>query len=207
MKETKKTERWNRKMEQTRTSEKKDKRVQKTRQGIRTAFIALLKEKRFADITVQDIADRAQISRSTFYDHYTDKYLLLENLYLETVERFRQMAEVYFAPRTHEEKVAGAAEVLDYVIGDAELIHVLMNLQEPGWDLTSWIQKSMEPLCMEYLKQMPEDRYHLGPEFVVGVYTYLITYAMKWIAEHQRVEDFPGLLELSMKISGFFYEK
>lgn len=186
---------------------RQDRRVQKTRQSIRAAFIALLKEKRFGDITVQDIADRALISRSTFYDHYTDKYLLLEQLYQETVERFLQMAEIYFAPRSHNEKHALAGEVLDYVLGDAELIHVLLNLQEPGWDLTSWIQKSMEPLCLEYLSREEEDRYHLGKEFVAGIYTYIMTYCMKWIAEHQDPKDFPGLLALSTDISGFFYRR
>lgn len=186
---------------------KPDKRVQKTQQGIRNAFISLLKEKRFAEITVQDIAERAQISRSTFYDHYTDKYLLLEILYQETTDRFQQMADIFFADRSHEEKKLLARRALDYVIGDAELIHVLMNMEEPGWDLTSRIQKSMEPLCLEYLKQEEMDRYHLGPEFVAGIYTYAITYSMKWIAEHQNKEDFPGLLELSTRISSFFYDK
>lgn len=184
-----------------------DKRVRKTREAIRRAFISLLKEKKFADITIQDIADRAQISRSTFYDHYSDKYLLLEVLYQEIVGRFQQMADIYFAVRSHEEKKEMARKALDYVIGDAELIHVLMNMEEPGWDLTSRIQKAMEPLCMEYLSREKEDRYHLGTEFVAGIYTYVMTYSMKWIAEHQRVEDFPGLLELSTRISGFFYER
>ena len=184
-----------------------DKRVRKTQENIRKSFIALLKEKKFADITIQDIANRAQISRSTFYDHYSDKYLLLDTLYRETVQRFQQMAEIYFAERTHEDKKKMAREALDYVIGDAELIHVLMNMEEPGWDLTSRIQKSMEPLCLEYLKKEPEDQYHLGVEFVAGIYTYLVTYSMKWIAEHQRVEDFPGLLELSTRLSSFFYPR
>lgn len=184
-----------------------DKRIQKTKAGIRKAFISLLKEKTFADITVQNIADRAQISRSTFYDHYGDKYLLLETLYQEIIDRFRQMADVYFAERSHEEKQVLARDTLDYVIGDAELILALMNLEEQGWDLTSRIQKSMEPLCLEYLKKEKDDFYHLGPEFVAGIYTYVMTYAMRWIAEHQRVEDFPGLLELSTRISGFFYER
>lgn len=186
---------------------RQDRRITKTRQSIRTAFIELLKEKRFADITVQDIADRAMISRSTFYDHYTDKYLLLEQLYQETVERFMQMAQIYFAPRSHEEKHAMAGQALDYVLGDAELIHVLMNLKEPGWDLTSWLQQSMEPLCLEYLSGEQEDHYHLGKEFVAGIYTYVMTYCMKWIAEHQDPKDFPGLLALSTDISRFFYKR
>ena len=37
---------------------------------------AMLKD--FQSITVQDIADRAMINRATFYDHFVDKYALLE---------------------------------------------------------------------------------------------------------------------------------
>ncbi|QBD74488.1 TetR/AcrR family transcriptional regulator [Ktedonosporobacter rubrisoli] len=38
----------------------------------------LMREKRFAAITVQDIADRAEVNRGTFYTHFADKYELLE---------------------------------------------------------------------------------------------------------------------------------
>lgn len=186
---------------------KQDKRVLKSKKAIRDALISLLKEKNFSEITIQDIANRAQISRSTFYDHYGDKYLLLESLYQEIIDRFREMAEIYFAVRSHEEKEKRARKALDYVIGDAELIHVLMNMEEPGWDLTSRIQKSMMPMCLNYLKRETEDRYRLGTEFVAGIYTYVMTYCMKWIAEHQNVEDFPGLLDLSTRLSSFFYAK
>lgn len=186
---------------------KQDKRVQKTEKGIRDAFISLLREKSFADITIRSIAERAQISRSTFYDHYADKYLLLETLYQEIIRRFQEMAGIYFAERSHEEKMELARRALDYVIGDAELIHVLMNMEEPGWDLTSRIQKAMEPMCLKYLAREQMDRYRLGNEFVAGIYTYVMTYCMKWIAEHQNVDDFSGILALSTHISSFFYEK
>lgn len=38
----------------------------------------LMTEKDFQSITVQDIADRAMVNRTTFYDHFVDKYALLE---------------------------------------------------------------------------------------------------------------------------------
>ena len=55
-----------------------DLRVRRTRLLLRNAFMELMTEKNFQSITVQDIADRAMVNRTTFYDHFVDKYGLLE---------------------------------------------------------------------------------------------------------------------------------
>lgn len=57
--------------------EKDDRRTRRTRQRLREALLGLLKEKRYEDISVQDIIERADIARSTFYVHYLDKDDLL----------------------------------------------------------------------------------------------------------------------------------
>ena len=57
--------------------EKKDRRTRKTRQLLRDTLLALLKEKRYEEISVQDIIARADVARSTFYVHYVDKDDLL----------------------------------------------------------------------------------------------------------------------------------
>ena len=57
--------------------EKQDRRTRRTRQLLRDAFVALLKEKRYEDVSVQDIIERADMARSTFYVHYVDKEDLL----------------------------------------------------------------------------------------------------------------------------------
>lgn len=60
-------------------TQKTDRRSERTRRLIGEAFIALLREKRYEDITVQDVLDRANIGRSTFYTHYYDKEDLLDS--------------------------------------------------------------------------------------------------------------------------------
>jgi len=64
--------------------EKLDPRVKRTRSLIQQAFMQLLTEKGFRAITVQDITERAEVNRATFYAHFADKYALLE-------ESIRQM--------------------------------------------------------------------------------------------------------------------
>ena len=57
---------------------KKDLRIIKTRKALYNAFEELMKSKPFEQIKVSDICNEALINRSTFYDHYADKYDLLE---------------------------------------------------------------------------------------------------------------------------------
>src|SRR4029450_490800 len=50
-----------------------DRRVRRTRRILGEALVSLVLEKGYDQITVQDILDRADVGRSTFYAHYRDK--------------------------------------------------------------------------------------------------------------------------------------
>ena len=52
---------------------KEDRRVRRTRDKLGDALVELLVQKSFDEITVQDVLDRAGVSRSTFYSHFSDK--------------------------------------------------------------------------------------------------------------------------------------
>lgn len=59
------------------TQKKPDRRVSRTRARLRSALLTLISEKRYLDITVEEITSRADLSRATFYLHYKDKEDLL----------------------------------------------------------------------------------------------------------------------------------
>ncbi|MBO3737714.1 TetR/AcrR family transcriptional regulator [Actinoplanes flavus] len=56
-----------------------DRRVRRTRPALRAALLDLMAERRYESVTVQDVIDRADVGRSTFYNHYTDKDALLRD--------------------------------------------------------------------------------------------------------------------------------
>jgi AcrR family transcriptional regulator len=58
-------------------NERADRRVSKTKRALHEALLALIRDQEYEDISVQEILDRANVGRSTFYTHYRDKDELL----------------------------------------------------------------------------------------------------------------------------------
>jgi AcrR family transcriptional regulator len=56
----------------------RDPRIRRTRKLLQGALGALMRTKSFDEISVQDITEAATVNRATFYDHYTDKFALLD---------------------------------------------------------------------------------------------------------------------------------
>lgn len=60
------------------TEERKvDRRIQRTRSLLRDALMRLIIQRGYDEITIQDITDEANVARTTFYLHFTDKDDLL----------------------------------------------------------------------------------------------------------------------------------
>lgn len=77
-----------------------DRRVRRTRRSLRNALVELILEKGYDRITVQDIIDRADIGRSTFYAHFTDKDDLLLSGLEEFGAAFEDHLNRHFASRS-----------------------------------------------------------------------------------------------------------
>ncbi len=67
-------------------SDKTDRRIHKTKTAIKNSLRGLLQSMKLEDITVQKLADEADITRKSFYNHYGNLYDVLdeiENDYLD----------------------------------------------------------------------------------------------------------------------------
>ncbi len=78
---------------------KEDRRIGRTRRLMHEALMALIVEKGYEAITVQDILDRADVGRSTFYAHYRDKDELLLSCFEHLRTLFEQQQQALFAAR------------------------------------------------------------------------------------------------------------
>ncbi len=71
---------------------KTDRRVQRTRELLQKALIELISERGYDAITIQDIVDRANVGRTTFYLHYRSK----DELFMSCHEAI--VSEFHFGP-------------------------------------------------------------------------------------------------------------
>ena len=92
--------------------QKPDKRAARTRDRLGDALVALLIEKSFDSITVQDVLDRAGVARSTFYQHFKDKDDLLLG---DADEFFEEFATRLARTDERSERVLPVREFLEHL--------------------------------------------------------------------------------------------
>lgn len=79
-----------------------DRRVSRTVHTLRSALFELIQEKHYDTITVQDIIDRANVGRSTFYTHFRDK----EDLLIGDWKKFLDLLAVHIDLRAPNGRIA-----------------------------------------------------------------------------------------------------
>ena len=93
-----------------------DRRVQKTQESLSAALASLIAEKSYDSIAIKEILDRANVGRSTFYTHFSDKDdLLVSNIYgmVETV----RSAKLRRSPTWHERVLWFSLPIFEYHYG------------------------------------------------------------------------------------------
>ena len=120
-------------------SHKIDRRIQRTRQALRTALIELTKEKEYDSISIEDITERADVARATFYLHYKDKEdLLLEQFSEMASEKVQLISEIPFTDWLSDQKKKRAKSnepapllplllVFQHIYDNYEFYHLLMK--------------------------------------------------------------------------------
>jgi len=95
--------------------EKLDPRVKRTRGLILRSFESLLAEKGFETISVQDVTDKAEINRATFYAHFQDKYALLDysigQMFKQEIEK-RTLNACHYTPDNLRNLILAVCEFL-----------------------------------------------------------------------------------------------
>jgi AcrR family transcriptional regulator len=176
-------------------SDKNDRRSQRTRQALSEALVQLIQEKDYSAITVNDIIERANVGRSTFYAHYQDKDALLLDQMDRVIEVLSQSS-----PASHEFPYFPSLGFLQHVGGDHyELYKTLV--WGPGMDLiVKHLQKSLSQKVEQGLRDSGTD-YEVPLPILASFTTGSFLNLLKWWLENKRVHSPEQMDDYFMKIT------
>ena len=139
--------------------EKLDPRVKRTRGLILRAFEDLLAEKNFESISVQDVTEKAQINRATFYAHFPDKFALLDHsisqMFRQEIEK-RMLNACHYTPDNLRNLILAVCEFLGRIHSDCAQPHqqfeslVEGNVKNILFELLShWLKQTNDKISTE----------------------------------------------------------
>ncbi|MGX8701838.1 TetR/AcrR family transcriptional regulator [Caproiciproducens sp.] len=160
---------------------KQDLRIVKTRNNIKNAFIQLLREKDFNNITVRDILDQALINRKTFYNHYQDKYDLTEQL----IHEFFEECSSFFQFRAgHFNSMSSFLSQVDTMYGELyaqkDFILALWNIHTENIDFYGSLKNLLQQKYEEFLGSGDTGNLDIGFQsnlfstFILSVLKYML---------------------------------
>lgn len=159
-----------------------DRRQQKTRVAIFEAFTELLTEKSYNKITVQEIIERANIGRSTFYAHFETRDDLIKALcgYLFS----HVFSKALEAEKTHDFSLSVSGY---HVVA----VHILYHLRDSRKNVTAllagesslflkYLKDYLRQYIVKYLLADGRQQNPLPREFLINHITYAFVGMLMW---------------------------
>lgn len=172
---------------------KNDKRIVRTNRAIKEAFLILLSEKKYVDITVQDIATEAFINRNTFYLHFTDKEDLLEKYTTECLENLLDCIDEKMIVEYDEEYIFNSIKNIFHVIEKNLDFYRIMMLGSNSSYFTERLIIALENKIISNIDNTQEEMEFYVDFFINGFVGVLRSYLKK--------DDFS-----SVKLSRFLFQ-
>lgn len=159
-----------------------DRRIKKTRKAINDALWELMTEKDFEAITINDIAEKADINRATFYKHYVDKYDWLEKMITELLQELIIMNDDVLVSHKHPSEDSFLS-TFQYFDQNFDFFSIL--LRNKG---TLFFQNRFKEIIIERFKIRNHHGNAPSPdlEFSIHFATGAIVSAIEWWIQNER---------------------
>lgn len=122
-------------------NKEKDIRFYRTKERILSAMTELLKNKNFHQVTVKDLCEKAEISRSGFYLHYMDKYDLVEKYQLELMTQVNCLIEENVKEKRSMEETL--IKLLYFFLNEGQLLALLIS-NKGSADIQDQVKKVLQ---------------------------------------------------------------
>lgn len=108
-----------------------DRRARRSRKLLKESLLELMKRKTFADISVRDVTDAADMNRATFYLHYAGTAELLQSVEEDLMEELQALVDAHMQETVEVGSVAPVFEpVLDFAVENRETCTILFASSE-----------------------------------------------------------------------------
>lgn len=156
----------------------------KTKRDIQQALVMLLHTKSFYELTVVDICQAALISRSTFYDHYDDKYDLLEQMVTKYTRIFQDNIQKRFPNFLTDDDYQITLELNHGLENDKDAILSLLSVHQPKADLEANLKAVFADEWHQYFKTSQINS-ALPADFMLFLETDVVVSLFKWSLMHE----------------------
>lgn len=158
-------------------SRKPSRQALRTKKMLQDALVSLVQEQEFGNLRVQDITERADLGRATFYLHYSDKEDLLTAIVDQSFQEMAERLEVAGSP----DGFIGLKWALEYAGEDPELFQVVMNHPKTVNRIRSLI---VERIMQDFHGEARSDPQvhasaHILAGSVLGVFNWWLSYPDK----------------------------
>jgi AcrR family transcriptional regulator len=136
---------------------REDRRVRRTKRMLREALVGLVVEKGYDRVTVQDVLDRADLSRATFYAHYRDKDDLLVGSLEELADALRAAMASFARPELRERDLVPTRALFEHVAAQRRLYRGLMG-SRAGAVLRRHVRQHFTALAQAHFREVSAAR-------------------------------------------------
>ena len=151
-----------------------DRRARRSRKLLKEGLLSLMKSTRFSDISAKNITDLMDMSRATFYLHYTDTRQLLQSLEDDLIGEAQKLMDEHIHETDGSFSMRPIMEpLLDFVVEKKDTCEVLFNNNE-----ASGFADRLQKLIYDNGIQMVNERFHPEDETKVYYFLSFITFGM-----------------------------
>ena len=155
-------------------TEVQDRRVVKTKRALRSAFLELMEECGYDGFTINELCERADINRGTFYNHYRDKDAVLGALEAEFFEGLKDFEEQLLHISMAQVALCNASKkplpllvsLFDYLRGQGDFLHAALgNGGDAGFGTYM-----RDTICTKFVESILHERYRNSDDSFVSYY-------------------------------------
>lgn len=169
---------------------KEDLRIIKTKKNLYEGLLILLKDQPFENVKVSDICQISLVNRSTFYDHFQDKYELLNSLIKDLEREFTSKLNVNKTYSSQKEYYLNLVKILFEHLN--ENIDIYTNILKNNNNSIAFdiFKDSIERDVKKHMNELYNGKTSIPIEIVTNFYvTAVISVCSEYLKDHSKYNE------------------